>query len=96
MEAPGPREGHDRSLVCLPRLLSTLAWLQASEQELVAMERERRISEYWLRLNAAHASPKLDVVVLSTKYGAYTWSVGAAAVRMYGAGPPECCWCLPC
>lgn len=55
------------------------------------MERERRISEYWLSLNAAHASPKLDVVVLSTKYGAYTWSVSCPIM-----GPPGCWWCLPC
>jgi hypothetical protein len=53
---------------------STVCYVtQLTEKEMIAFERERQLSDYWLKLNSSHSASHVDVVVLSTEYGAYTW-----------------------
>ena len=46
-----------------------------AEENLMYLERQRRVTEYWNHLTGSHGSRYLDVVMLATANGSYTWSI---------------------
>jgi hypothetical protein len=50
---------------------------RVAEGELMGLERQRRVDEHWAKGGGKHSQQALDVLVLATQHGAFTWTAPA-------------------